>query len=52
MLVVIVSLGAIRPSSWSQFLIGMACALAVATALTLVIPRLYPSVLLTYSKPI
>lgn len=51
MLLVLVSLGAIRPSTWSQFSIGMVCALTVATALTLGIPRLYPSVPLTYNKP-
>jgi uncharacterized membrane protein len=52
MLLVIVSLGAIRPSTWSQFSIGMICALVVAAALTVWIPRLYPSVPLTYSKPL
>jgi uncharacterized membrane protein len=43
MLMVIVSLGAIRPATWSQFVIGTFCAFAVATALTIWIPRLYPS---------
>ncbi|MBI5854884.1 MAG: DUF2269 family protein [Nitrospirae bacterium] len=42
LLMVIVSLGAIRPTTWSQFIIGTACALAGATALTITIPRLYP----------
>lgn len=51
MLLVLVSLGAIRPSTWNPFSIGMVCALTVATALTLWIPRLYPSVPLTYNKP-
>ena len=51
MVLLIVSLGAIRPSSWTQFAVGAICALAVATALTMWIPRLYPSVPLTYNKP-
>ena len=32
MLMVIISLGAIRPMTWTQFVIGTLCALAVATA--------------------
>lgn len=42
MLMVIISLGAIRPMTWTQFAIGTLCAVAVATALTIWIPRLYP----------
>ena len=42
MLMVIISLGAIRPMTWTQFVIGTLCALAVATAMTIWIPRLYP----------
>lgn len=42
MLLVIVSLGAIRPSTWTQFVLGVLCAVAAAAALTLWIPRLYP----------
>jgi uncharacterized membrane protein len=42
MLLLIVSLGALRPSTWTQFMVGFVAALAVATALTLYIPRLYP----------
>jgi uncharacterized membrane protein len=42
LLMVIVSLGAIRPSDWTQFLVGVVAALVIATALTLLIPRLYP----------
>ena len=42
LLMVIVSLGAIRPTDWTQFLVGVVAALVIATALTLVIPRLYP----------
>lgn len=39
---VIVSLGALRPSTWTQFFIGTICALVVAAALAWWIPRLYP----------
>jgi len=42
LLMVIVSLGAIRPTDWKQFLVGVVAALVIATALTLLIPRLYP----------
>lgn len=42
MLMLIVSLGATRPATWTQFIIGALFALAVATALTITIPRLYP----------
>ena len=41
-LLLIVSLGAIRPATWSQLIVGTVCAIAVATVLTLWIPRLYP----------
>ncbi|MDF0676435.1 MAG: DUF2269 family protein [Nitrospira sp.] len=51
MLLLIVSLGAIRPNTWTQFIVGAICALAVATALTIWIPRLYPWVPPTYDKP-
>lgn len=51
MLLVIVSLGAIRPATWTQFIIGTACALLIATALTITIPRLYPWVPPTQNKP-
>ena len=50
MLLLIVSLGAMKPSTWTQFLIGAFSALAVATALTLWIPRLYPWVPPVYYK--
>jgi Predicted integral membrane protein (DUF2269) len=40
-LMLIVSLGVLRPDSWTHFLIGAAVAIAVATALTLALPRLY-----------
>jgi uncharacterized membrane protein len=42
LLLVIVSLGAIRPATWSQFIIGTISALAIAAGLTWWIPRLYP----------
>lgn len=42
MLLVIVSLGAIRLATWAQFIIGTACALLIAMALTISIPPLYP----------
>lgn len=42
MLLVIVSLGALRPNTWSQFFLGLGLALIVATLLTVIVPRLYP----------
>jgi hypothetical protein len=41
-LTVIVSLGAMRPGTWTQFAIGTALAVAAASALNYAIPRLYP----------
>jgi hypothetical protein len=41
-LFVIVALGAIRPSTWSLFLVGTALGIVAAAALALVIPRMYP----------
>jgi uncharacterized membrane protein len=41
-LLVIVSLGALRPSDWMQFVIGAAIAVAVASVLNYFVPRLYP----------
>ena len=41
-LFLIVGLGALKPGGWALFVAGSLVALAVATALTLVIPRLYP----------
>jgi Predicted integral membrane protein (DUF2269) len=49
-LLLIVSLGAMRPTDWTQFIVGAIGALAVATALTLWIPRLYPWVPPMYNK--
>jgi uncharacterized membrane protein len=42
MLFLIVSLGALKPDTWTLFLAGSSVALAVAAALTIVVPRLYP----------
>ena len=41
-LLVIVSLGALRPSDWTQFLIGIVTAVVAASLLNYFIPRLYP----------
>lgn len=41
MLFLIVSLGALKPDTWTLFFVGSLVALAVATALTIVIPRIY-----------
>ena len=41
-LTVIVSLGALRPESWTQFIVGTVLAVAAASILNYVIPRLYP----------
>jgi hypothetical protein len=41
-LFVIVALGAMRPDTWTLFLVGTALAVVAAMGLTLVIPRLYP----------
>lgn len=50
MLMLIVSLGAVRPTTWTHFILGTLCALAVATALTFWIPRLYPWIPPTINK--
>ena len=41
-LLVIVSLGALRPSDWTQFVMGTVIAVAVASLLNYFVPRLYP----------
>jgi uncharacterized membrane protein len=41
-LFVIVALGAMRPDTWTLFAVGTLLALAAATILTVVVPRLYP----------
>ncbi len=40
-LMLIVSLGTLRPDTWTHFVVGSAAAIAVATVLTLALPRLY-----------
>ncbi|MEK6771941.1 MAG: DUF2269 family protein [Pseudomonadota bacterium] len=42
MLFLIVALGAIKPVTWTLFIVGSVVALSIATFLTLYIPRLYP----------
>ena len=41
MLFLIVSLGALKPETWMLFIVGSLVALAVATGLTVVVPRIY-----------
>lgn len=41
-LFIIIALGAIRPDTWSLFLVGLLAAVMIAGALTYYIPRLYP----------
>ena len=41
-LLVIVSLGALRPNDWTQFVIGIVLAVAASSLLNYFIPRLYP----------
>ncbi len=41
-LLVIVSLGALRPNDWTQFVIGIVIAVVAASLLNYFIPRLYP----------
>jgi uncharacterized membrane protein len=41
-LFLIVSLGTLRPGTWTLFIAGSVVATAVATALTILVPRLYP----------
>jgi uncharacterized membrane protein len=41
-LFVIVSLGTLKPGTWTLFAVGLAVAIAVAAALTILVPRLYP----------
>jgi uncharacterized membrane protein len=42
MLFLIIALGTMQPTSWTLFFAGSVAAIALATLLTLVIPRLYP----------
>jgi len=42
MLFVIVALGAIRPGTWTLFIVGSVVAILIATFLTIYVPKLYP----------
>jgi uncharacterized membrane protein len=42
MLLVIVSLGALKPDTWTLFIAGALVSIVLAAALTVVVPRLYP----------
>jgi hypothetical protein len=42
LLLVIVSLGALRPADWTQFVVATGAAVIAATVLNTAIPRLYP----------
>jgi hypothetical protein len=42
MLFLIVALGALKPGTWTLFAVGSVVALAIATALTVYVPKLYP----------
>jgi len=42
MLFVIVSLGVIRPTSWTLFFVGSGVAVVLAAVLTVLVPRLHP----------
>jgi hypothetical protein len=51
-LMLIVSLGAFRPDTWTHFLVGSVVAIAVATVLALALPRLYTSeAVMVVAKP-
>jgi hypothetical protein len=41
-LTVIVALGALRPEDWTTFFVGVGLALAIATVLNVLVPKLYP----------
>ncbi len=43
LLLLIVMLGSLKPATWQLFFVGSVIAVIIATALTIVIPRLYPS---------
>ena len=42
LLLVIVSLGTMRPNTWTLFVVGVTLALVMASTLTVVLPRMYP----------
>jgi uncharacterized membrane protein len=41
-LFVIISLGSLKPDTWTLFVVGLLVSIALATAMTILIPRLYP----------
>jgi hypothetical protein len=41
-LFLIIAQGAIKPTTWTMFLVGSTVAIAIATLFTIIIPRLYP----------
>jgi hypothetical protein len=41
-LLVIVSLGTMQPTTWTLLMVGVTLALGIASTLTVVLPRLYP----------
>jgi hypothetical protein len=41
-LFLIVSLGTLKPDTWTVFLVGLVIAVAAAAGLTVLVPRLYP----------
>lgn len=43
-LLLIVTLGALKPSDWHLFFAGLLLALVIAIALMIIVPRLYPRV--------
>ncbi|MBI1866929.1 MAG: DUF2269 domain-containing protein [Methylocystis sp.] len=50
LLMVIISLGAIRPDNWTLCIAGVVAALLLAALLTLMVPRLYPWIPRTNSE--
>ncbi|MCU7929791.1 MAG: DUF2269 domain-containing protein [Candidatus Thiodiazotropha sp. (ex Codakia rugifera)] len=42
MLFLIIALGALKPTTWTTFFYGAVISIAVATLLTVVVPRIYP----------
>ncbi len=42
LLLVIISLGVVRPDSWTQAVVGIGVSILLAMALTILLPRLYP----------
>jgi hypothetical protein len=49
-LFLVIALGAMQPTTWTLFFTGLIASVGLATALTLVIPRLYPWARRTWSQ--